>query len=457
MTDGQSRSSGGDRSSLFAGGAETPAAALARECLAAGVAAARPARAVADRVTVDDGRLHLTGRHRAATVSLGDHDRLLLVGGGKAARGLTEALVDTLAAANATPDGGTVLVPPEDTGCRQRVGFVAGGHPTPTPGGVVATRDAVAALDAAGEETLVFAPITGGGSALLAAPVPAVGLSALQSATRRLLDAGASVDELNAVRRALSTVKGGRLAARAAPARVVGVVLSDVVGDDPAVVASGPTVPPPPDSGDPLAVLRRYDVDTPRVRAFLRARNREPPATDTAETVVIASGVRALAAARDHARARGADAQVLARGVTGEARRCGRRAGALAATVADCADPTRERPILLLAGGETTVSVTGTGSGGPNCEYVTSAALELARRDADASAVVAAVDTDGHDGSTDAAGGMVSGETVVEPERAQRALADNDSLGWLRAVGAALHSGATGTNVNDLRVVVVAP
>jgi hydroxypyruvate reductase len=456
VTDDQSRSGGGGHSSLFAGDPGTPAAALARECLAAGVAAARPARAVADRVTVEDGRLHLTGRHRAATVSLADHDRLLLVGGGKAARGLTEALVDTLAAANATPDGGTVLVPPEDTGRRQRVRFVAGGHPTPTPGGVAATRDAVAALDDAGEETLVLAPITGGGSALLAAPVPAVGLSALQSVTRRLLDAGASVDELNAVRRALSTVKGGRLAARAAPARVVGVVLSDVVGDDPAVVASGPTVPPP-DSGDPLAVLRRYDVDTPRVEAFLRARDREPPATDTAETVVIASGARALAAARDHARARGADAQVLARGVTGEARRCGRRAGALAATVADCADPTRERPIVLLAGGETTVSVTGDGVGGPNCEYVTGAALELARRGADASTVVAAIDTDGHDGSTDAAGGLVSGATAAEPERARRALVANDSLAWLEDVDAALHSGAMGTNVDDLRVLVVAP
>jgi hydroxypyruvate reductase len=456
VTDDQSRLGGGGHSSLFAGDPGTPAAALARECLAAGVAAARPARAVADRVTVEDGRLHLTGRHRAATVSLADHDRLLLVGGGKAARGLTEALVDTLAAANATPDGGTVLVPPEDTGRRQRVGFVAGGHPTPTPGGVAATRDAVATLDDAGEETLVLAPVTGGGSALLAAPVPAVGLSALQSVTRRLLDAGASVDELNAVRRALSTVKGGRLAARAAPARVVGVVLSDVVGDDPAVVASGPTAPPP-DSGDPLAVLRRYDVDTPRVEGFLRAHDREPPATDTAETVVIASGARALAAARDHARARGADAQVLARGVTGEARRCGRRAGALAATVTDCADPTRERPIVLLAGGETTVSVTGDGVGGPNCEYVTGAALELARRGADASTVVAAIDTDGHDGSTDAAGGLVSGATAAEPERARRALADNDSLAWLEDIDAALHSGATGTNVDDLRVLVVAP
>lgn len=456
MTDDQSRSSGGDHSSLFAGGAGTPAAALARECLAAGVEAARPARAVADRVSVDDGCLQITGRPGNCTAPLADSDRLLIVGGGKAARGLTEALVDTLAAANVTPDGGTVLVPPEDAGRRQRVEFAAGGHPTPTVEGVAATRDAVAALDAAGEETLVLAPVTGGGSALLAAPAPAVGLSAVQCVTRRLLDAGASVDELNAVRRALSTVKGGQLAARAAPARVVGVVVSDVVGDDPAVVASGPTVPAP-DAADPLAVLRRYGVDAPRVEGFLRARDREPPGLDTADTVVIASGGRALAAARDHARARGADAQVLACGVTGEARRCGRRAGALAATVTDCADPTRERPVVLLAGGETTVSVTGTGSGGPNCEYVTSAALELARRDADASAVVAAVDTDGHDGSTDAAGGVVSGVTVVEPERARRALADNDSLGWLRAVGAALRSGPTGTNVDDLRVLVVVP
>ena len=448
----------GESSSLFAGDPGTPAAALARECLAAGIEATRPARAVADRVTVEDGCLQITGQSENCTVSLADYDRLLVVGGGKAARQLTTALVDVLATAGVTPDDGRVLVPAGDAGGGEFVDFAAGGHPTPTPEGVAATRDALDTLDAAGGGTLVLAPVTGGGSALLAAPVPAVGLSAIQCVTRRLLDAGASVDELNAVRRALSTVKGGRLAARAAPARVVGLVVSDVVGDDPAVVASGPTVPAP-DADDPLAVLDRYDVDAPRVEGFLRSRDHDrstPP--DTADTVVIASGERALAAAREYARGRGGDAQVLARSVTSEARRCGQRAGALAATVAarvDCHE--RDGAVVLLSGGETTVSVTGEGVGGPNCEYVTAAALALARGDADTSTVVAAVDTDGHDGSTDAAGGVVSGDTVTEPERARQALVDNDSLGWLRTVDAVLQSGATGTNVDDLRVIVVDP
>jgi hydroxypyruvate reductase len=447
----------GDRS-LFAGDPASPTAALARGCLAAGITAAHPARAVADRVSVEDGRLQIAGQSESCTVRLADYDRLLVVGGGKAAKQLTTALIDVLAAAGVSPDKGKVLVPSGDAGEEGTVDFAAGGHPTPTPEGVTATREALDTLDAAGAETLVLAPITGGGSALLAAPAPTVGLSAVQRLTRRLLDAGASVEELNAVRRALSTVKGGRLAARAAPARVVGLVVSDVVGDDPAVVASGPTVPAS-DTDDPLTVLDRYGVDPPRAAEFLRTRDPDPPAPlDTADTVVIASGERALAAAREYARRRGADARLLARGVTGEARRCGRRAGTLAATVAACLDcHERDGPVVLLSGGETTVSVTGEGVGGPNCEYATAAAVALARGDAGGSTVVAAVDTDGRDGSTDAAGGVVSGDTVRRPERARRALADNDSLGWLRTVDAVLQSGATGTNVDDLRVIVVDP
>ena len=448
-----------DDDAPFAGEPTGDAATLARECLAAGIDAARPERAVTDRVTAREGRLCVAGRRRECVVSLADYDRLLVVGGGKATRGLTEALVDVLATTGVTPDDGTVLVPPGDAGGRGSVEFAAGGHPTPTVEGVAATRDALATLDAAGPETLVLAPITGGGSALLAAPAPTVGLSTVQSVTRRLLEAGASVNELNAVRRALSTVKGGRLAARAAPARVVGVVVSDVVGDDPAVVASGPTVPLS-DAVDPSAVLDRYDVNAPRIESFLQTRDHSPPTPlDTADTVVIASGGRALAAARDHARTRGADAQVLARSVTGEAHRCGRRAGALAATVSACVGRAyrRDRPVVLLSGGETTVSVTGDGVGGPNCEYVAGAGLELARHDADTSTVVAAVDTDGYDGSTDAAGGVVSGATVENPRRVRQALADNDTLRWLRDIGAVLRSGATGTNVDDLRVIVVVP
>ncbi|MFB6176367.1 MAG: glycerate kinase [Halobaculum sp.] len=487
--------------------ADTPAKRTALDCLAAGIEAARPERAVESAVAVEGTTLRVSGAvageesgretvsgaggHGAVTVDLAAFDRILVVGGGKAAAGLVRGLHSTLDDAGFAPDDGTVLVPDDAAGRVGSVELVAGGHPTPTESGVAATRRALAELDAADEDTLVLAPITGGGSALLAAPVvetadtAGVSLSALQSVTDELLDAGADIGSINTVRTHLSAVKGGKLAARAAPATVIGLLVSDVAGDDPGVIASGPTVPDATTPADAVAVLDRFGIDAPEVRAVLADRGAQAadgdrtatadgtttadstatadgtttaddtatadrPTLDSAETVVVADVRTALRAARDAAVTAGYDARILSDRVTGEARVRGRIAAALASAVTDCGD----RPTVLLSGGETTVTVTGDGRGGPNCEYALAAGGELARRELGESVAVGAVDTDGLDGSTDAAGGLLDG-TTVSPAQATDALDANDSLSVLSAVGAAVRTGPTGTNVNDLRVIVV--
>jgi glycerate 2-kinase len=463
----------------------TPAKRTALDCLAAGIEAARPERAVAEAVAVDGTTLRISGSvadesgekggdEAAVTVELATHDRILVVGGGKAAAGLVRGLHSTLDDAGFPPDDGTVLVPRDATGRVGAVELVAGGHPTPTESGVAATRDALEELDSVGSDTLVLAPITGGGSALLAAPIETtantagVSLSALQSVTDALLNTGAEIEAINTVRKHLSAVKGGKLAARAAPATVVGLLVSDVAGDDPSVIASGPTVPDDSSPAEAVAVLDRFGIDAPEVRAVLTDRTTEAATDDgtasadstataastaapeSAATVVVADNRTALRAARDTATAAGYDARILSDRVTGEARVRGRIAATLASAVADCG----HRPTVLLSGGETTVTVEGDGRGGPNCEYTLAAGAELSDRGGGESVAIGAVDTDGLDGSTDTAGGLLDGTTVT-PTTATDALADNDSLSLLSAVGAAVRTGPTGTNVNDLRVIVV--
>ncbi|MDR9380456.1 MAG: DUF4147 domain-containing protein, partial [Natronomonas sp.] len=302
---------------------------------------------------------------------------------------------------------------------------------------------------AADDRTLVIAAITGGGSALLCAPASGLSVGDLRAVTDALLDAGASIDEINAVRRACSSIKGGGLAAAAAPATVVGVLVSDVVGDDPSVIASGPTVPTGVDLEAATAVLDRYDLDVPAVRARLAELESSAPPDVDVENHVIASGRDAIDAAREVAADRGYETCVLSTRIEGEAAAAGRLHAAIGAEAADSGDPV-EPPAVVLSGGETTVRVTGDGIGGPNGEFVLAAATGLPP-----DAVLSAVDTDGGDGSTDAAGGLVDGRTVDDPEAARAALADNDSYTFLDSKGALLRTGATGTNVNDLRVLVV--
>ena len=436
----------------------TPARATALSCLRAGIEAASPARVVDGSLSLDGDHLRVDG----ATYDLGAFDRVLVLGAGKPAAAVTTALEDLLG--DRISDGAVVVPAGVADPDASPVARLPGDHPVPSERGVESTaqvRDRAAAAD---ERTLVLAVLAGGGSSLLAAPAAGVSLADLRETTDRLLAAGADIGSINAVRRHLSAVKGGGLARAAAPATVVGLVLSDVVGDDPAVVASGPTAPDPTTFQDALDALDRYAVDAPgavrerlergaRGEAAETARPGDPAVARTTNHV-IAGGYTALAAARDAARDRGYEPVVLAAGVTGEAREAAHTHVAVARQTTETGDPV-DPPAVVLAGGECTVTVRGDGVGGPNLEFALSAALDLRDAGLGDRVAVAAVDTDGLDGSTDAAGALVDGTTVTDERAARDALVDNDALTHLDALGATLRSGATATNVNDLRVAVV--
>jgi glycerate 2-kinase len=452
--------------------ARTPRHALALDCLAAGVEAVHPERVVRERVALDGDSLRVaeqTASETAHEVDLSGVDRLLVVGGGNAAGTAAEALEGMLAE---RIDDGVVVTDDPDPCDRVRVR--AGDHPVPAERNVEATREVLALARSAGPDDLVLAVVTGGGSALLAAPAEGITLADLQATTEGLLESGATIGEVNAVRKHLSVVKGGGLARAAAPAPVLGLVLSDVVGNDLGTIASGPTAPDPTTYADALGTLDRYEVTvTGAVREHLDAGRRgeraetpaDPAALGDVTNRVLADTLTALEAAADLAAERGYTPLVLSSRTRGEAREAAKTHVAVAEECAASGNPV-EPPAVLLAGGEVTVAGAGTGAdelgtadgsgrGGPNTEFGVSAASELAGCDPTTGIVAASVDTDGVDGSSDAAGALVDGDTVEEPQAARDALAAHATASYLAERDAAVVTGPTGTNVNDFRVFVV--
>ena len=444
--------------------ARSPAHAVALDCLVAGIRGADPERATRDALSVTGADLEIDTGTRSL-VDLSAFDRVLVLGGGKAAPGIVRALESGLG--DRLSDG-IVVVPEDHPDADTTIGPVSvepGGHPVPTAAGADATDRLLDLADGADESTLVLSVITGGASALLASPAGELTVEELREATRSLLDAGADIESVNAVRKHASRVKGGRLAAAAAPATVVGLAVSDVVGDLPSVIGSGPTAPDASTYDDALAVLSRYDVDLPAIREHLEAGagGEHPETPGPADRVVaevpthVVAGARtAIDAAAAAAADRGFEPRVLSSRVRGEARGAAPTHVAVAEEAALSGDPV-EPPAVLLSGGETTVDVQGDGDGGPNTEFALAAALALgAGTDrVGESVVVGAVDTDGLDGATDAAGALVDAGTAADRAAARDALARNDSLGYFEGRDGALVTGATGTNVNDLRVLVV--
>ncbi len=430
--------------------ADTPARETALACVDAGIDAARPARVVADEVAVDGETLRVAD----ATYDLAGYERIVVLGGGNAAAHVASALVDVL---GDRLDGGVVVT--DDPVDVPDVDVLPSDHPVPSERGVASTADLLDATRGYDAETLVLAVITGGGSAVLPAPADGLSLAALQATTEALLRSGAPIHAVNAVRKHCSALKGGRLARALAPATVATLVFSDVVGNDLDVIASGPTVPDTSTYDDALAVLDDYAVDVPApVRDHLErgARGDLPetpsegdPAFEAVDTHVLADGSTALAAASHAARERGYEPLILSSCIEGEAREAGGVHAAIGAEAATSGDPV-DPPAVVLSGGELTVTVDGDGDGGPNQECALAAAHRLPD-----GAAFACVDTDGIDGASEHAGALVDSETVGDPADARAALRDNDAGGFLAGRNALLRTGPTGTNVNDLRVLVV--
>jgi glycerate 2-kinase len=343
----------------------------------------------------------------------------------------------------------------------RRIPVIEAGHPVPDKAGISATKRVLALADAVDGNDLVLVLLSGGASANWIAPAPGVTLEQKQETTRALLRSGAAIDEMNAVRKHLSRIKGGRLALRAHPAKVVTLAISDVPGDDPAVIGSGPTVPDPTTLADAREIVRRHGITLPEpvTRALADPGNETPKPGDTvfahADYRIVARPADALRAAAQLAQQAGYEPIILGDRLQGEAREIAREHARLAREIS-----AQGRRAAVLSGGEFTVTLRGKGRGGPNQEYALALAVNL---EGAARVSALAADTDGTDGGggriDDPAGAFVDPTTL---ERATAAgldaaafLTDNDSTGFFNGIGDLFRPGPTFTNVTDFRVILI--
>lgn len=383
--------------------------------------------------------------------------RTIVVGAGKA----SAAMAAALEAHWPGPLTGLVVTRYGHAAPCRRIEIVEAAHPVPDTAGQHAARRILGLVQGLSEDDLVIALISGGGSSLLTLPAPGLTLDDKQVVNRALLRSGATIHEMNCVRRHLSAIKGGRLAAAAWPARCHALLISDVPGDDPAVIASGPTTADPTTFADARAILDRYGIVPPEgVRRHLEAAADETPKPGDphlgrTQTTLIATPQRSLEAAAAVARQAGITPVILGDAIEGESREVARVMAGIARQVTRHGQPAAA-PCVLLSGGETTVTVRGGGRGGRNVEFLLSLAIELA---GEAGIWAIAGDTDGIDGIDDAAGALVTPDTLTRAAAcgidARAALADNDAHTFFERLDDRIVTGPTLTNVNDFRTVLV--
>ena len=412
---------------------------LLRDMFAAAIAAALPERS-------------LPGRLPPAP-----QGRTIVVGAGKASAAMAAALERHW---SGELTGLVVTRYGHGVPCR-RIEIVEAAHPVPDRAGRDGAQRILQAVQGLSSNDLVLCLMSGGASALLALPAPGITFEEKQEVNRALLRCGANIAEMNCVRKHLSAIKGGRLGAAAHPARVVTLAISDVPGDDPAVIGSGPTLPDPTTFADARAVLAKYAVTEPaRVIAHLDAARDETPKPGdprlaSAQTVMLATPQHALEAAAAVARAAGVSPVILGDSIEGEARDVAMVMAGIARQVARHGQPARV-PCVLLSGGETTVTVRGSGKGGRNSEFLLALAVAL---NAHAGIYAIAGDTDGIDGIEDNAGCILRPDSIARAAargiRAKAALANNDGYGFFAAIDDLVVTGPTLTNVNDFRAILV--
>lgn len=385
--------------------------------------------------------------------------RTIVIGAGKASAAMAKAVEDNW---NGALHGLVVTRTGHGVPCRH-IEIVEASHPVPDQRGEEAARRILALAESAGPDDLVLCLISGGGSALLALPAEGISLEDKRAVNKALLAPGADIGEMNTVRKHLSAIKGGRLAAAAAPAKVVTLLISDVPGDDPSVIASGPTVADPTTFAEARAILARHGITPPPAieRHLAEARDETPKPGDPrlagATTAMIASPMASLLAAANIAWRAGIAPVILGDALEGEAREVGKALAGIALSVSRHGHPAAA-PAVLLSGGETTVTVRGKGRGGRNAEFLAGLALGLDR----APGISAlAADTDGIDGSEDNAGAFVTPDTLTRARAAgidaRRLVADNDCYSLFAALDDLLVSGPTLTNVNDFRAILIEP
>lgn len=415
---------------------------LLRRLFDAAIASAQPARCVP--------------AHLPHPEELGS-GRLVVIGAGKASAAMARAVEDHWVG----PLNGLVVTRYGYSVPCQRIEIVEAAHPVPDAAGEQAAQRLLETVQGLSQDDIVLCLISGGGSALLPLPIKGLALSDKQHVNRALLTSGASISEMNCVRRHLSAIKGGRLAAACHPARVITLLLSDVPGDNPVDIASGPTVADPSTCQDALEIVRRYAIAlSPAVLEVLESGRGESVKPGDArlarsETRMIATPQMALEAAASVAREEGLAAHILGDAWEGEARDVGKVLAGMALQVAQRGQPF-QAPCVLLSGGETTVTVRGQGRGGRNVECLLSLAIALRGQNG----VYALVgDTDGVDGQEEIAGAIATPNTLArawsQGLRPLEELANNNGHGFFEALGDSVVTGPTLTNVNDFRAVLI--
>ena len=396
--------------------------------------------------------------------------RTIVIGAGKAAGSMAQA-VEACWPADAPLSGVVVTryhhTPQRPAGLPQRIEVLEASHPVPDAAGLAASQRILAMVEGLTADDLVLCLISGGGSALLTLPTPGLTLEEKQRINKALLNSGANITEMNCVRKHLSAIKGGRLAAACAPARVVTLTISDVPGDDPSVIASGPTVPDASTCADALAILKRYRIDVPDTllarlaQGLLETPKPGDPRFAGHAVHMIATPQQSLEAAAEAARAAGLTAHVLSDEIEGESREVGKVHAALARAVAVRGQPFA-RPCVILSGGETTVTVRpqaegqARGRGGRAGEFCMGLAAALQGQPG---VWALAADTDGIDGMEENAGAWVEPGTLARAQalglKVERFLDRNDAYGFFQPLGDLVVTGPTHTNVNDFRALLV--
>jgi glycerate 2-kinase len=426
----------------------------------AGVEAVNPVHAVKKHVALQDDRLTVGDQ----VYNLAEYDGIYVIGTGKASAAMSQAVEELL---GERLKGGVVNVKYGHSFPLNKIKVNEAGHPVPDEAGFHGTEEIIQLLKKTEKNDLVLFLISGGGSALLPYPAEGVTLEEKQQVTRCLLEVGACIHEINAVRKHLSRVKGGRLAKLAHPSTLISLVLSDVIGDDLDTIASGPTVPDSSTFDDCLKIIEKYQMGekipvsvVELLEKGARGEAEETPKADDpafqrTQNLVIASNILAVQAAKRKAEELGYNSLILSTFVEGETKEVARVHAAVAKEILQTGNPI-PRPACVISGGETTVTIRGKGVGGRNQEFVLAAAIDV---DGLENVVILSGGTDGTDGPTDAAGaiadGMTKNRALEKGMTAEQYLQENDSYHFFEPLGDLLITGPTHTNVMDLRLVMV--
>ena len=431
------------------------ASALSRDALRifhAALKAADPAQAVLRNVKIA-GNVLIAGRKR---YRLDSFRNIYVIGAGKASAEMAQAVERLLRKRIA---GGLINIKYGHAARLRRIELNECGHPIPDRNGELGAQRIADIARQAGPDDLVLCLISGGASALLPLPAPPITLEEKQETTRLLLHCGANIHELNCVRKHISGVKGGQLAGLAFPAAVLALILSDVIGDDLDVIGSGPTVPDRSTFSDARAILAKYGISgrvPAAVQERLSGKSPETPKPggrifEKVQNLIVGSNRLAVDAAAQQARALGYHTLVLSTFIEGETRDVARVHAAIAKEIRASGRPVKP-PACVISGGETTVTIRGSGLGGRNQEFALAAALDIAGLK---DVVVLSAGTDGTDGPTDAAGAIADGGTIARGLDAAAFLANNDSYHFFENIGDLIKTGPTGTNVADVRVMLL--